>query len=78
MAERFQGKVCKKHPELQGERFRRNHACPECQNGYTKERNQLIRDKAKKFDQLAALVRDYLDEPSGLVAMQMRQMVEPS
>lgn len=76
IGERFMGKLCKKHPELKGERLRRNHACPSCQNGYTKERNQLIRDKAKRYDALAAALLEYLDEPTGLRAIALRNMLK--
>lgn len=66
---------CEKHPELSGARYP-NGTCKGCQNELTRERNQAIRDKAKKYDRLAALVRDYLDEPSGLVALQIRNMLD--
>lgn len=76
IGERFTGKICKRHPELKGERFKRNHACPSCQNGYTKQYNQITRDKAKRFDELAPLVLAYLDEPTGLQAVRLRELLK--
>jgi hypothetical protein len=67
IGERVQGRLCKHHPELNGERFLRNRACPSCQNGYTKERNQLIRDKGKKYTALVAALEEVLDDPGTMV-----------
>ena len=57
---RYIGKVCDKHPELKGERLKRDYQCPACRNEKKKVKRVLI-NSIRNFEK----IMDIIDRVNG-------------
>ena len=81
----FFGPLCKKHPELKGERYITSRACPECEIQRHKRYYELRREQVRKRQALyrqknlpfvKAVARRYRQQNKDLISLLNRQYHE--